>query len=231
MATGNPVTIEVNLSRARDGATKIALKGTNFGFGPFQLNYIKERIREFGAAIQHATTQPVCSEATRTNSRNVFINGVRSSDEQITTLDRTYHTHVQDGAYWYDRICGAWGAQGGPTLGFIQAGLLGGSLQADASDGDTGVFINGRQLHRQDVIGLQKLGPVLPGRYWVDAMGNVGFEGGMMIGNLWLLARQRLANGARGGGPWAIYGGGGVAAGDGQGALFAQFGDLTWSNW
>jgi hypothetical protein len=122
--------------------------------------------------------------------------------------------------------------QGGPTLGFIQAGLdIGGPLRADASNGDTEVFINGRQLHRLDVIGLQQLGPVLPGRYWVDAMGNFGFEGGMMIGNLWLLAQQRLTNGARGGGPWAVYGGGGVAAGDGQEALFAQFGDLTWSNW
>lgn len=232
MATGNPVTIEVNLSRVTDGATRISLQGNNFGFGPFQSHYVKKRIQEFGAAIERAVAQPVRSESPITNSRHVFINGMRLSDEQLADLERTYRTHVQDGAYWYDRICGAWGVQGGPTLGFIQAGLaLGGSLQTDASNGDTGVFINGRQLHRLDVIGLQQLGPVLPGRYWVDAMGNVGFEGGMMFGNLWLLAQQRVANGARDGGPWAVYGGGGVAAGDGQGALFAQFGDLTWSNW
>jgi hypothetical protein len=35
---------------------------------------------------------------------------------------------------------------------------------------------------------------------------------------------------ASSGGPWAVYGGGGVAASDGQGGLYAQFGDLTWSN-
>lgn len=231
MATGNPVTVEVNLSRTPDGATRISLQGKNFGLGPFQSNYVKERIQEFSGAIQRAAAQPASSQTTQTSSRNVIINGSHLNDEQLTTLERMYHTHIQDGAYWYDRICGAWGLQGGPTLGFIQAGLdLGGSLQTNASNGDTGVFINGRQLHRLDVIGLQKLGPVLPGRYWVDAMGNVGFEGGMMFGNLWLLAQQRVANGSRSGGPWAVYGGGGVAAGDGQGALFAQFGDLTWSN-
>jgi hypothetical protein len=50
-------------------------------------------------------------------------------------------------------------------------------------------------------------------RYWVDAQGNFGVEGGMMIGNLWLLAQQRLATRTAGGGPWAVYAGGGVAAG------------------
>jgi hypothetical protein len=231
LAIGNPATVEVNLSSTPDGATKITLIGKNFGLGPFQSNYVKQRVQEFCDAIKRAVAQQVPSDATVTGSRNVFINGLRLSDEQLNSFERMYHTHIQDGVYWYDRICGAWGVQGGPTLGFIKAGLdISGQLREDASGGDTGVFINGRQLHRQDVIGLQQLGPVLPGRYWVDAMGNIGFEGGMMIGNLWLLAKHRLANGARGGGPWAVYGGGGVAAGDGQGALFAQFGDLTWSN-
>jgi hypothetical protein len=55
--------------------------------------------------------------------------------------------------------CGAWGIQGGPTLGFLQAGLaIGGALQSNALNGDTGVFINGRQLHRLDVVSLQQLG-------------------------------------------------------------------------
>jgi hypothetical protein len=232
MATGNPVTVEVNLSNAPDGATKITLKGKNFGFGPLQSNYVQQRIQELCGAIERAVAKHVTSEAPITGSRGVVINGVRLSDDHVDTLEDMYHTHMRDGTYWYDRICGAWGVEGGPTLGFMQAGLdMGGPLRADASHGDTGVFINGRELHRLDVVGLRQLGPVLAGRYWVDAMGNFGFEGGMMIGNLWLLARRRLTNGAQGGGPWAVHGGGGVAAGDGQGALFAQFGDLTWSNW
>ncbi len=234
LATGNPVTVEIILSSASDNATNatiIILKGRNFGFGPFQSNYVIKRLQEFSAAIERAVAQRESPEAT-TGSRDVVINGVRLTDEQVRMLEQRYHTQVKDGAYWYDRICGAWGGQDGPTLGFIEAGLeIGGPLREDASKGDTGVFINGRELHQMDVMGLQQLGPVWPGRYWVDAMGNVGLEGGMMIGNLWQLAKQRLTSGARSGGPWAVYAGGGVAAGDGQGGLFAQFGDQTWSNW
>lgn len=232
MATGNPVTIEVSLSGTPDAATKIILKGRNFGFGPFQANYVKQRIQEFCTAIECAVVQPMPSKATMAGSRNVFINGVRLSDEHLNTLERTYNTRIKDGAYWYDRFCGAWGVQGGPTLGFTHTGLdVGGPLQVDASNGDTGVFINGRQLHRLDVLGLRQLGPVWPGRYWVDAMGNIGFESGMMIGNLWMLARQRqAANTGSSGGPWAVHSGRVTVMGDGQGGVIADDGNSFWSN-
>lgn len=53
-------------------------------------------------------------------------------------------------------MCGAWGKTGGPGLGLIAPGLpLPGTLRADASNGTTGVFINGRQLHLMDALGLQ----------------------------------------------------------------------------
>jgi hypothetical protein len=127
--------------------------------------------------------------------------------------------------------CGAWGIQGGPTLGFLQAGLaIGGALQSNALNGDTGVFINGRQLHRLDVVSLQQLGPVLPGRYWVDAMGNFGFEGGLKLGNLWMLARQRHAtNPGSSGGAWAAHSGNVTVMGDGQGGVMADDGNSFWS--
>jgi hypothetical protein len=170
------------------------------------------------------------SDRTKVGSRNVVINSIRLSDQEVFTLEKTYHARINDGAYWYDRICGAWGMQGGPTLGFILAGLnIGGPLRSDASNGDTKVFINGRQLHQWDVRGLQLLGPVLKGRYWVDAWGNFGIEGGLMLGNLWVIASQRPH--ITGGGPWTSYKGGGVAAGDEHGNLFAQFGEYTWSNY
>ena len=71
--------------------------------------------------------------------------------------------------------------EGGPTLGFTRAGLkLGGVLRADASHGKTRVFINGRELHLEDVLSLRQLFhpyPILHGRYWVDSCGNYGKEG------------------------------------------------------
>jgi hypothetical protein len=170
-----------------------------------------------------------------TSSRNIVINDVRLSDELIKTFERDYHTYIADGMYWYDRKSGAWGMQGEATLGFIPSGLElgGGLLKTNASNGKTGVFVNGRRLHWLDVIGLQSLlGVVWPGRFWVDAQGNYGFEGGMMLGNLWALARQRRAAGTYAGtnsaGPWATYAGGGMVCGDGQGFLGAQFGENTY---
>src|SRR5262245_6296993 len=65
------------------------------------------------------------------------------------------------------------------------------ALRADASNGNTKVFINGRKLHVMDVLGLLQLGPVYPGRYWVDAAGNCGFEGGPAFINLMMVARSK----------------------------------------
>src|SRR5258706_12537116 len=88
----------------------------------------------------------------------VAINGVRLTAPQIAALERRFLVRILDGSYWYDRACGAWGLTGGPTLGFIPAGLdVGGPLPADASGGHTGVFVNGRELHPFDVAGLQQI--------------------------------------------------------------------------
>jgi len=140
-------------------------------------------------------------------TRSVVVNAVKLSDAQVTALEQRFKVKVHDGDYWYDKMTGAWGMKGSPTLGWIQAGQdLGGALRADASGGGngslTGVFVNGRELHPVDVIGLQRITPVYQGRYWVDAMGNVGYEGGPAIANLWYLARQR---GMQGNGQWSAY--------------------------
>jgi hypothetical protein len=130
------------------------------------------------------------SGAAPVSSRSVVINGQRLSDQTVEALEATFRIKVMDGQYWYDRMNGSWGIQGGPAAGFIMAGLdLGGPLRADASSGDTGVFINGRQLHRVDVARLSQLGPVFPGRCWMDAFGNIGLEGQPAFGNIWVAVR------------------------------------------
>src|SRR5436189_3731539 len=69
-----------------------------------------------------------------TGLRNVVINEVRLSNEEVYSLEQTYHIKIFDGAYWYDPMCGAWGFQGAPCVGLGQPGLkLGGSLKANAS--------------------------------------------------------------------------------------------------
>jgi hypothetical protein len=139
-----------------------------------------------GAAMQSESSQPP------KQARHVIVNRVSLADKEVEALENAFRVRIVDGSFWYDRATGAWGIEGGPTLGFLVAGLkMGGPLRADASKGNTKVFINGRELHLIDVIGLQQLGPVSPGRYWVDAVGNCGYEGGPAFVNLMALARSR----------------------------------------
>jgi hypothetical protein len=59
-------------------------------------------------------------------------------------------------------------------------------LRADASRDTSGVFINGRQLTNGEkaYIELACRTPVAAGRYFVNALGLGGFEGGPVIFNL-----------------------------------------------
>jgi len=149
-----------------------------------------------------AATPPVPSPdpSKDASDRKVVINGTRLSNEQVNSLEQAYRVKIQEGTYWYDKKCGAWGLKGGPTAGFILPNLgLGGPLRADASNGTTGVFVNGRQLHTYDVLALQQLlGPVALGRYWLDAQGNVGIEGGPMLFNIVTLANTAPRRGGAG---------------------------------
>jgi hypothetical protein len=139
---------------------------------------------------------------------------VRLSDREVAELEHTERMNrapLRDGTYWYDPVSGAWGAQAGPTLGFRRPGLkLGGPLRPNASNGHTGVFVNGRELHRLDLLALERLGQAWLGRYWLDASGNFGPEGGRMLGNLVWLAESRAGEGNRLG-AWATYGGVSIA--------------------
>lgn len=181
--------------------------------------------------LEQSAPQTPPAPAAANSSRPVFINGVRLSDEQLRQLEQRFSLRIADGAYWYDQISGAWGMQGGPTIGFTQPHLeLGGRLQRDASNGNTGVIINGRELHQLDVLALRQLTPyVIPGRYWVDARGIGGYEGGPPIFDLQALARA--AGGGRGG-AWSYTSphGEGTVGGDGEGFGYFMDKDTSWTS-
>jgi hypothetical protein len=173
---------------------------------------------------------PICAQ-----QRAVVVNRARLTEAQVKGFEQRWGVQVRDGAYWYDRVSGAWGIDGGPTAGWIMPGLeLGGPLPADASHGNTGVFINGRELNTQDVAALMQFTPVYRGRWWVDGWGTFGAEGGPALGNLWQLARQR---GMRPGKSWSIYANGGndFLAGDENGCHYfnsrdAGGGSTSWAS-
>lgn len=134
-------------------------------------------------------------------SRNVIFNGVLASDEDIAALESYYQTYLPDSSYWYDPVSGLWGLEGYPAAGQILPRLeLGGPLRADASGGNTGVFINGRELHVLEALYLYQLfGAVYPGYYWMDEQGNTGVEGGPAFVNLFTAASGGGNGGGNGG--------------------------------
>jgi len=134
-------------------------------------------------------------------ANEVVINGSSLNAEQLMQLQQLVGP-VNSGEYWYDPISGLWGYKGGPYSGQILPGLnLGGPLQADASGRGTGVFINGREIHLMEVAALQQsFGYINPGRYWLNAQGIGGYEGGPPQFNLAVSQNQGGGGGGWGGG-------------------------------
>lgn len=153
-------------------------------------------------------------------ARAVFVNGARLPHNTLAALETGYGRSIPDGLYWYDARSGLWGRHGGPAVGQIHAGLkLGGRLPPQASNGDTGVYLNGRRLPRTELHALQQLiGPVTPGRYWLDASGNAGAEGGPALVNLIEAHRQVAAAG----GAWNRNTPGGNWGGDGRCSYYSH---------
>lgn len=114
----------------------------------------------------------------------VVVNGIGLTRAASQALELRYRMRLIPGRYWYDARSGLWGLEGGPSAGQIDAGLtLPRPMHAQASVGAlrgiTRVFVNGRELHPQELRYLQQLyGAVRPARYWLDARGVGGYEGG-----------------------------------------------------
>jgi len=171
--------------------------------------------------------------------REIVVNGERLRPETIQALEQQYRIPLQSGRYWYDRVSGLWGSEGGPALGQVQPGLsLGGTLRANASGGVTNVFVNGRALHPADIAYLQRCTPVIPGRYWMNAAGIGGLEGGPPQFNITALCQQasggsgnvhsRFGSITQGGGitgytpPAGVPGGIGVTCGPDGGCIYSK---------
>ena len=131
----------------------------------------------------------------------VFINQREVTQQQLAAIKQTYGTATPPGRYWYDSRSGLYGVWGREAAGYIRPGHDFGSLPANASNGSTGVIINGREINTTEAMFFQRIfGAVYQGRWWLDGQtGNVGMEGNPTpIANIVAALQQAQGGGGRG---------------------------------
>jgi hypothetical protein len=137
------------------------------------------------------------SEAS-TNTSAVIINGHALAARQLQELAATYGVAPPAGRYWYDTVSGLWGYEGREAHGFIHPGHDFGPLSPRASSGNTGAFVNGREINMAEALFYQRVfGAVSQGRFWLDGRtGNIGVEGSRLpMANLIVAIRQSQTGG------------------------------------
>jgi hypothetical protein len=114
----------------------------------------------------------------------VIVNDVPLSMNTVNQM-RAAGMNVVEGNYWYDRTCGAFGYKGGPAVGRIMPGLnIGGPMKANCANGNSGMFVNGRELTMSEALPLAQGLRIGQGRYALDAALNFGLEGQPPVINL-----------------------------------------------
>jgi hypothetical protein len=146
-----------------------------------------------GAKSPSAEAPPAAGE--------VLINGRALTQQHKDEFVQRYGVAPVPGDYWYDAKSGLWGLAGQAAAGFLLPGHDFGALAANASNGHTNVFLNGREMPQQEVLVFGSLvGPIAPGRYWLDGRGSYGYEGlEMAVGNLYVMAAAAGGGGGGGG--------------------------------
>ena len=132
----------------------------------------------------------------QTDRTQTIINGKPLTAQQKAEFVRIYGTPPLGGNFWYDPRSGLWGVTGREAFGLLRPGHEYGPLAPTASAGNTGVFINGRQINLAEALYIRNLfGSVVPGRWWLDGTtGYFGVEGSQIpLGNLFATARAAQA--------------------------------------
>lgn len=147
----------------------------------------------------------------------VFVNEKELTREQTAALVQMYGAAPPPGHYWYDPRSGLYGYWGREAAGYIRTGHDFGALSPQASNGNTGVFINGREINMTEAGFFQTLfGVVYQGHFWLDGnTGNMGVDGNPTpLANL-VQAMQRAQGSGSGEYHWRD-GSGGVVGGEGN---------------
>ncbi|CAN0825176.1 Protein ENHANCED DISEASE RESISTANCE 4 [Linum grandiflorum] len=115
---------------------------TGKGNESFLANIIKKSFKDFTKS-NHGDYR---------GKNSVFVNGHPVPDRVVRKAEKVAG-QIHPGQYWYDYRAGFWGVMGGPGVGILPPFIeeLNYPIPENCAGGNTGVYVNGRELHQQDL--------------------------------------------------------------------------------
>ncbi|KAM0874940.1 hypothetical protein ACQ4PT_037125 [Festuca glaucescens] len=92
------------------------------------------------------------NNGTQNGRAKVFVNGFPIPDRLVRKAEKLAGA-IYPGDYWYDYRAGFWGVVGQPCLGMIPPYIpeFNYPMPKKCGGGNTGIYINGRELHKKDL--------------------------------------------------------------------------------
>ncbi|XP_031129420.1 extra-large guanine nucleotide-binding protein 1-like [Ipomoea triloba] len=140
----------------------------------------------------------ISCKANQLPSSVVCVNGKRLSGGELAVLQSCPHPpkKMKPGRYWYDKVSGFWGKEGRKPCQIISPQLtVGDTIKRDASNGNTDVFINNREITKSELFMLKVIGIHCEWsiHFWLSADGAYQQEGmNNVMGKLWEKAGVKL---------------------------------------
>ncbi|KAI7730916.1 hypothetical protein M8C21_013338, partial [Ambrosia artemisiifolia] len=132
----------------------------------FFASLLKKRLKDFSRS----------SSGVEKVRSNVFVNGQLLTNRAVKRAEKLAGP-IQSGEYWYDSLAGFWGVMNQPCLGIIPPFIeeFDHPMPKNCAAGNTGVFVNGRELNQKDLDLLASRGlPTTKDRsYIVEISGKV----------------------------------------------------------
>ncbi|CAI9769918.1 unnamed protein product [Fraxinus pennsylvanica] len=149
-------------------------------------------------AIKHIMKSELSCEVNQLPPHLVVVNDKPLTIEELVSLQSCPNPpkKLRPGRFWYDKVSGFWGKVGEKPSQIITSRLtVGYQIRQDASNGNTKVLINSREITKPELRMLQVAGIHCEGNpyFWVTADGSYQHEGmNYVMGKLWDKTRVKV---------------------------------------